>query len=754
MGELKEKEYSEKDDELLIQKEYDNLINDYLSSNHRKKVEIIQKAFDFAKKAHHGVRRRSGEPYILHPIAVARVVCSEIGLGSTSISAALLHDVVEDTEYTVEDIEAIFGKSIATIVDGLTKISSGMFGDDVSLQAENFRKLLLTMSNDIRVILIKIADRLHNMRTLGSMAPAKQYKISGETMYIYAPLAHRLGLFAIKTELEELSFKWENNEVYNEIAKKLQETAADRKNIYETFSNPVIKELDKMGFKYEIKARDKSIYSIWNKMKTKGVPFEEVYDLFAIRIIFDSDTGLDEKKRCWEIYTVITDMYKLKPDRIRDWVSRPKANGYQALHLTVMGPFGNWIEVQIRSRKMNDIAEKGFAAHWKYKEGDVEEDTELNKWLKTIQEILENPSPNALDFLDTIKLNLFAQEIFVFTPKGELKTLAQGSTVLDFAFNIHSQVGEHAIGAKVNHKLVPISYKLNSGDQVEIITSKNVEPKEEWLDFVSTAKARTHIDQALKRQSKQAIQDGQEKLELLLKEVDIELTDHTVNLILEYFQIDNKEELLRKIGLGEIKMPERIGRILQGKKNRQANLFMRYVKQAFSSAKKDIPTTELIDYEKINPKKTYTLTEDSFKENFHIAPCCQPIPGDKVFGYIQSNNKVDVHDINCKEGLKLKASHGDKIVNLVWSDSKFPFLTSIQVLGIDRPGMLKEISVILNDENHNVKTIMINADKGVFDGYIALFVNDIKDVNVLLKKLRKIDGVKSAYRNQVNSTDN
>ena len=753
MDELKGKEYSEKDDELLIQQEYDALINDYLNSNHRKKIEIIQKAFDFAKKAHHGVRRRSGEPYILHPIAVARVVCSEIGLGSTSISAALLHDVVEDTEYTVEDIEAIFGKSVATIVDGLTKISSGMFGDDVSLQAENFRKLLLTMSNDIRVILIKIADRLHNMRTLGSMAPAKQYKISGETMYIYAPLAHRLGLFAIKTELEELSFKWENNEVYNEISKKLAETSDSRKNVYEAFSTPVIKELDKMDFKYEIKARDKSIFSIWNKMKTKGVSFEEIYDLFAIRVIFESESGVDEKKRCWEIYTVITDMYKLKPDRIRDWVSRPKANGYQALHLTVMGPFGNWIEVQIRSRKMNDIAEKGFAAHWKYKDGDVEEDTELNKWLKTIQEILENPSPNALDFLDTIKLNLFAQEIFVFTPKGELKTLAQGATVLDFAYNIHSKIGEHAIGAKVNHKLVPISYKLNSGDQVEVITSKNIEPKEEWLNFVSTAKARNHIDLALRKYSKQAIVNGQELLEDLLKTVSVELSEDTLSMILEYFQLSDKEDLFRKIGNGEIKIPERIGRILQGKKSRQSNVFMRYVKQAFGSTKREKTSIDTINYEKINTKKTYTLTETSFKENFHISPCCQPIPGDKVFGFVNLNNQVDVHDINCKEGLKLKASHGDKIVNLEWSEAKFPFLTSINLLGIDRIGMLKDISALLSDDEHNVKTIMINADKGVFDGYIRLYVNDIIDVNILLKKLKKIPGINSAYRNQVNAIE-
>lgn len=749
----KEIEYSDKDDELIIQREYDDLIHDYLNSNHRKKVDIIKKAFDFAKEAHQGVRRRSGEPYILHPIAVAKIVCSEIGLGSTSISAALLHDVVEDTEYTVQDIEVMFGKSIATIVDGLTKISSGMFGDNVSMQAENFRKLLLTMSNDIRVILIKIADRLHNMRTLGSMAPAKQYKISGETMYIYAPLAHRLGLFAIKTELEELCFKWENNEAYTEIAKKLEATHGDRNNIYEAFSKPVIEAIDRMGFKYEIKARDKSIFSIWNKMQTKGVPFEEIYDLFAVRIIFDSEPGIDEKKRCWDIYSVITDMYKLKPDRIRDWVSRPKANGYQALHLTVMGPFGNWIEVQIRSRKMNDIAEKGFAAHWKYKEGNIEEDTELNKWLKTIQEILENPSPNALDFMDTIKLNLFAQEIFVFTPKGELKTLAQGATALDFAFNIHSKIGEHAIGAKVNHKLVPISHKLNSGDQVEIITSKSVEPKEEWLDFVSTAKAKSLIDLSLRRQYKQYVTKGEKMLKDVMEPLNITLNEQVFEVLLDYFHLQNKEEFFHQIGNGQIKIPQKVEKIINGKKNNQSNIFMKYVKQAFSSSKKNKDISENKNLEKIDVKKTYTLNENSFKENFHVAACCQPIPGDKVFGFVHSNNEVDVHNIHCKEGLRLKASQGNKIVNLIWSDSEFPFLTSINIAGIDRVGILKNITEVINAENFNVKTIMIDADKGVFNGYIALYVKDIRDVNSLVKNLKKVQGVNSAFRNQLNSFD-
>ena len=429
-------------EERMIEAEFQALINDYLNSNHRRKVERITKAFNMAKEAHKGARRRSGEPYIMHPLAVARIVSKEMGLGSTSISAALLHDVVEDTDYTVEDLEQVFGDKIAHIVDGLTKISHGMFGENVSAQAENFRKLLLTMSEDIRVILIKIADRLHNMRTLASMSPAKQFKISGETLYIYAPLAHRLGLFAIKTELEELCFKHEHPETYQDLVEKIEQTAPERSKVYKNFAKPVVVKLDQMDIEYEMRARIKSVYSIWKKMEAKNIEFSEIYDLFAVRIIFEVFPGMDEKKQCWDIYSAITDIYKLRPDRIRDWVSHPKANGYQALHLTVMGPDGKWIEIQIRSRRMDDIAEKGFAAHWKYKETKVEEDNELEKWLKTVQEVLANPNPNAIDFLDTVKMNLFASEIFVFTPRGEIKTLPMGATALDFAYNIHTRVGD------------------------------------------------------------------------------------------------------------------------------------------------------------------------------------------------------------------------------------------------------------------------------------------------------------------------
>lgn len=744
-----DKENKTKDDDLMVQGEFDALINDYLKTNHRRKVEIITKAFHLAKEAHKGARRRSGEPYIMHPLAVARIVCSEIGLGSTSICAALLHDVVEDTDYTVEDLKKIFGDKIAEIVDGLTKISSGMFGDNVSSQAENFRKLLLTMADDIRVILVKIADRLHNMRTLGSMAPAKRHKIAGETMYIYAPLAHRLGLFAIKTELEELSFKYENTEEYSEIVSKLESSLSMRKNIFEHFAEPVIQRLDELGFKYEIKARDKSVYSIWNKMKSKGVPFEEIYDIFAVRIIFDSDPGLDEKKRCWDIYSVITDIYKLRPDRIRDWVSRPKSNGYQALHLTVMGPDGEWVEIQIRSRRMDDIAEKGFAAHWKYKEGKIEEDNELDKWLKTITEILEHPNPNAIDFLDTIKLNLFSQEIFVFTPKGDLRTMAQGSTALDFAYELHTNIGDHCIGAKVNHKLVPLSHKLNSGDQVEILTSKSQSPQPEWLGFITSAKARTKLESTLKKQKKEIAKKG----EAILKEMlgDDEFTTSIIDKLLDFYKITKKEDFFFALGNKTIVLPANLNKLFSQKdKEGSSNIFMRYMKQAFRVGKKenaDLDTIDTEDLDTIDKKKTYILEEDSFKKNFRIASCCNPIPGDKVFGFITDNNEIQVHGVNCPVGLKLKASFGNKILTLEWGRyAQYSFLSTIVIRGIDRVGMLNDITKVIITDSVNIKSLNIESNDGIFEGKVSLYVHSVTDVQKLCSQILKIEGVQSVNR--------
>lgn len=738
-------------DNQLIEQEFNALIDDYLKTNHRRKVDIITKAFLFAKEAHKGARRRSGEPYIMHPIAVARIVCGEIGLGSTSICAALLHDVVEDTEYTADDIKVLFGEKIAQIVDGLTKISSGMFGENVSSQAENFRKLLLTMSEDIRVILVKIADRLHNMRTLGAMTPAKQYKIAGETMYIYAPLAHRLGLFAIKTELEELSFRWENPAVYQDIVNKLQASHRVRSDIYEHFAAPVIEKLNELGFRYEIRAREKSVYSIWNKMQNKSIPFEEIYDIFAVRIIFENEPNVDEKKRCWDIYSVITDIYKLRPDRIRDWVSRPKANGYQALHLTVMGPDGQWIEVQIRSRRMDDIAEKGFAAHWKYKEGKIEEDTELDRWLKTIKEILESPSPNAMDFLDTIKLNLFSQEIFVFTPKGEIRTLAQGATALDFAYDLHSDIGDHCIGAKVNHKLVPLSEKLNSGDQVEILTSRSQQPKAEWLGIITTAKARNKIEYSLRKQRREIVKKGEELLYKSAESAQVEISSTILDRMMDYYQRPNKEELFYAIGNNDIALPQKIEKILTLKKQNPNNVLLRYMKQAFHVVtKNDKDKTEKPDeYENIDPKKTYILEEDSFNKNFRIPNCCNPIPGDKVFGYLHDNNIVDVHDIHCPTGLKLKASQGDRIINLEWgSYTQFPFTTTITITGIDRIGMLNDITKVITAGSLNIKGVNIESNDGVFEGRIVVYVHDVNDLQTLCSRIAKIKGVKAVNRKQ------
>ena len=752
------------EEERMIEEEFQGLLNDYLNSNHRKKVDIITRAFNMAREAHKGARRRSGEPYIMHPLAVARIVSREMGLGSTSISAALLHDVVEDTDYTVEDIRALFGDKIAQIVDGLTKISSGMFGEDVSAQAENFRKLLLTMSDDIRVILIKIADRLHNMRTLSSMSPAKQFKITGETLYIYSPLAHRLGLLAIKTELEELCFKYEQPDAYADLIRKIEESAPERNKVYENFAVPVVKSLDKMGIDYEMRARVKSVYSIWNKMQSKGIEFHEVYDLFAVRIIFEISPGMDEKKQCWDIYSAITDIYKLRPDRIRDWVSHPKANGYQALHLTVMGPDGKWIEIQIRSRRMDDIAEKGFAAHWRYKESRVEEDNELDKWLKTIQEVLANPNPNAIDFLDTVKMNLFSSEIFVFTPKGEIKTLPQGATALDFAYTIHTRVGDQCLGAKVNHKLVPLSEKLRSGDQVEILTSQSVEPQPEWINFVGTAKARTKIEASLRRQRRRIGEKGKKMLEELFDNEPIDNT--TFNKILHIYKAENKEDLYFLIGNNDVTLPESreaFKKMKSSTPEKQDNLFVRYVKQAMnaiikSPEPKTVNGTEDASQHKgtpmvpANPKVdrnvVYQLTEVKLRKNFIVPSCCNPLPGDDVFGYITEKEEVEVHKLSCQTGMKLKSNFGNRIIEVAWGDYRqYSFTASIVFTGIDRIGILSNILAKLTEGvTVNIQGVNVETKDGIFEGVFNLQVHSAQEVNELCAKIAKVDGVTTVHR--------
>lgn len=740
-------------DEQMIQDGFNDLLQDYLNSNHRRKVERITKAFNFAKQAHDGVKRRSGEPYIMHPIAVAKIVCSEMGLGSTSICAALLHDVVEDTEYTVEDIRNMFGDKIAQIVDGLTKISGGIFGEQASAQAENFRKLLLTMSDDIRVILIKIADRLHNMRTLGSMLPAKQFKIAGETLYLYAPLAHRLGLFSIKTELEDLSFKYEHPQEYEAIRRKLEATASARELLFKHFAEPVDAKLKAMGLNYEMKARVKSIYSIWNKMQAKKVAFEDIYDIYAVRIIFDPLPGVDEKNQCWDIYSAITDIYRIRPDRIRDWVSRPKANGYQALHLTVMGPDGQWVEIQIRSRRMDDIAEKGFAAHWKYKENHVEEDTELDKWLQTITEILESPDPNALDFLDTIKLNLFSSEIFVFTPKGELKTLPQGATALDFAYALHSDVGNKCIGAKVNHKLVPLSHKLSSGDQVEVLTSRSQTPQAEWLNFVTTARARTKITAVVRRIRKETIKGGEAKVLAACQKSGVEPSAQNLDKLAMYYGFSKRDDLYYSVEKGDVVLPENVRKLFREK---DENGLFKYVKQALRRATKyskstpeeavnETQTKEKPVYDK---KKPYILKEEAFERNYVIAECCKPIPGDDSLGFINDDGNVVVHKRSCPIAMRLKSSFGERILNTVWSSHQLSsFEATLEVKGIDSLGVLNEITKIISEEfNVYIIRLLIEAKDGVFEGRIKLKVHDVEDIQKLCVRLSKIENIKSVSR--------
>lgn len=744
-----EKLTQEQADEKQINAAFQELLDRYLESRHRKKVEIITKAFNFAKQAHKGVRRRSGEPYILHPIAVARIACVEIGLGSTSICSALLHDVVEDTDYTVEDIENLFGPKIAQIVDGLTKISGGIFGDRASAQAENFKKLLLTMNDDIRVILIKIADRLHNMRTLGSMLPSKQYKIAGETLYIYAPLANRLGLNRIKTELEDLSFKYEHPETYKEIQDKLEATQAERDSLFEEFTAPIRTQLDKMGIPYRILARIKSPYSIWNKMQTKHITFEEIYDILAVRIIFTPRNEEEELNDCFDIYVAISKIYKPHPDRLRDWVSHPKANGYQALHVTLMSNKGQWIEVQIRSERMDDVAEQGFAAHWKYKEGGGSEDEgELNKWLKTIKEILDDPQPDALDFLDTIKMNLFASEIFVFTPKGEIKTMPQNCTALDFAFSIHTFLGSHCIGAKVNHKLVPLSHKLQSGDQVEILTSKSQKVQASWINFATTAKAKTKIQAILKRERKEQQLQGEEMLHDFFKQENIPATEENIKKLCMLHHLKSPEELKQQIGEKVIILGEADRNELKEKPS--PTNWKKYISFAFGNIRPKNETKPEKAPEPLNvdKKKILKITPDGIQKNYILADCCKPIPGDDVLGYIDDNNRIVIHKRQCPIATQLKTSFGNRLLAVEWDTGKaLDFPVNIYVKGIDGIGVLNKVTQIISQQlNVNIRKLNIESTDGIFEGRIQLFVHDVDDVNAICKNLKSVENIKRVTR--------
>ncbi len=734
----------------MVDDAFQHLLNTYLATRHRKKVDIITKAFNFARQAHKGVRRLSGEPYIMHPIAVAQIACEEMGLGSTSICAALLHDVVEDTDYTVEDIENIFGAKIAQIVDGLTKISGGIFGDQASAQAENFKKLLLTMSDDIRVILIKICDRLHNMRTLASQPANKQYKIAGETLYIYAPLANRLGLNKIKTELENLSFKFEHPQEYAAIEQKLSLTQSQRDSLFDDFTAPIRKALDAMGIEYTIKARVKSPYSIWMKMQNKHVTFDEIYDILAVRIIFKPKVRENEINECFNIYIAISKIYKSHPDRLRDWLNHPKANGYQALHVTLMSRQGRWIEVQIRSDRMDEVAEQGFAAHWKYKEGGeiTEDDGELNDWLRTIKEILDDPQPDAMDFLDAIKLNLFASEIFVFTPKGEIKTMPAGCTALDFAFEIHTFLGTHCIGAKVNHKLVPLSHKLQSGDQVEILTSNAQHVQPTWINFVSTAKAKAKIQAILRKENREIQRQGEAVLTKWLQDNDMELTTSVLDHLCENHDLQKHESLFLALGEKTIILGEDDLEHLQqngNKRNRQGGGWRRYVPFLGRDKKKTEPQTlqkqpERFTVDKdFNRKKPVIITEENINQ-FIFPHCCHPIPGDDILGYIDNKNQIEIHKRACPVASKLKSSFGNRILDARWDMHKLLFFdATIEIRGIDRKGMLLDVAQVISSQfNINIHKITISSDEGIFDGSIELRVHDRDEVKIIMENLRQV----------------
>ena len=738
-------------DDKLINDAFQKLLDDYLASRHRKKVDLITKAFNFARQAHKGVRRLSGEPYIMHPIAVAQIVCSEIGLGSTSICSALLHDVVEDTDYTVEDISNIFGPKIAQIVDGLTKISGGIFGEQASAQAENFKKLLLTMSEDIRVILIKIADRLHNMRTLASQSPNKQYKIAGETLYIYAPLAHRLGLYKIKSELENLSFKFEHPDEYALIENKLAQTQAKRHELFDQFTAPIEKALNNMGLKYYIKERVKTPYSIWQKMQNKHVTFEEIYDILAVRIIFTPEKREDESKDCFNIYIELNKIYRSHPDRLRDWVNHPKANGYQALHVTLMSKQGHWIEVQIRSDRMDEVAEQGFAAHWKYKEGEngeeyTEDETELNEWLHTIKEILDDPQPDAMDFLDAIKLNLFASEIFVFTPKGEIKTMPAGCTALDFAFSIHTFLGSHCIGAKVNHKLVPLSHKLQSGDQVEILTSKSQHVQPSWINFVSSAKAKAKIQSILRRDNRETQKAGEELLTEWLKKNDMEPTPAIIDQLCELHDLRRREELFQALGEKSVLLGEKDLDDLKGKnKKGQGGGWRKYVPfvKASTSKKKDDEQELFVVPDKFNRKKPIYISEETIGQ-YKFRSCCHPIPGDDILGYIDNKNQIEIHKRACPVANKLKTSYGNRILDAKWDmHKKLFFDATIRLGGIDRRGLLNDVTRVLSNQlNVDIRKVMFTTEDGIFEGWIDLRVHDRDNVKSIIDILKQVDDLK------------
>lgn len=730
-------------EQLAIEQENKEIVNKYRallracnSDVTRSDKRLIRKAFNLAVEAHKHMRRKSGEPYIYHPIAVAHIVAKDIGLGATSIACALLHDVVEDTDYTLDDIEKMFNKKVRQIIDGLTKIE--VFEEqDISVQAENFRKMLLTLSDDVRVILIKLADRLHNMQTLDSMPRYKQQKIGSETLYIYAPLAHRLGLYSIKSELEDLGLKYTEPEVYRDIAYKLNQTKTARVQYIQRFTKPLKASLKENELLFSIKGRPKSIFSIRKKMKSQGVSFDEVYDKFAIRVILDSNIH-SEKADCWKAYSLITDHYRPNPDRLRDWISTPKANGYESLHTTVMGPGGKWVEVQIRTDRMDEVAEKGYAAHWKYKQEGKTKEGNLEDWINQIRELLENPESNAVDFLDEFKLNLFSKEIFVFTPNGDLRTLPKGSSVLDFAFDIHSQLGANCLGCKVNGKLVPLSHKLKSGDQVEVISSKNQKPKKAWLSFVITAKAKNKIKSCLKEEKKRIAQEGKEILERKLKHIKLSFNDATITELINYFKYQTSLDLFYDVGVGVFTN----NMIKDFASNR--NSWYQFLKNKIyrKNNRASEQPTEQTKYDTL----VFGPTEE--KLNYTYSKCCSPIPGDEVFGFTTIREGIKIHRFNCPNAIRLQSNFAYRILKAKWIDSSNKkSVALLNIKGIDRVGLVNEVTQVLsNNLKVNIQSINISSTDGIFDGLITVVIQDKKNLNKVIENIKKIDGITSVSR--------
>ena len=736
----KEKERKE------ILKRYKNLLKVCGLRTSSKNKHLIRKAFNFANEAHKNVRRMSGEPYIYHPLEVARICGGEIGLGTVSIISALLHDVVEDTDYTLDDIKVNFGEKVEKIVDGLTKIKDIVIDENTtSEQAENFKKMLLTLSDDVRVILIKLADRLHNMRTLDSMPLEKQLKIASETTFLYAPLANRLGLFSIKNELEDLSLKYTEPVVYKDISEKLKDTKKKRIAFVNSFIYPIKKALTEDGIKYRIIKREKAISSIWDKMKKKEIPFDDIYDIFAIRIIIDS-TLESERANCWRVYSIITKIYRPNPNRLRDWISVPKSNGYKALHITVMSKTGRWVEIQIRTERMNDLAERGYAAHWKYKEL-TNQESGIDDWLKKINEQLKIPEKNAVSFVDDFKLNLYTSEIVVFTPKGECKTLPKKSTVLDFAYNIHSEIGEHCIGAKVNHKLAPINHQLESGDQVEIITSKKQEPKPKWFDYVITARAKYNIKEAINKEKKKYFKEGEEKLEKYYKHLNIEYNKSNIYEFQKYIHSSNLVDLYYNIAINKIRLKDLKSFNQQNSEN---NIWVKYIKNPFSKSKYHKPSylsDSIIDQIK-NKANTLLLKGNTEDFKYTISSCCNPIPGDDVIGLISPDKTIEIHRINCPNAIKLMSEYGNNIVKVRWTNKEsISFLTGVKIVGINKLDLINNLAkVIISDFKLNIKSVHIESNNKIIEGNIMLFVHDTKNLNKLIDSLKKVKGLQKVHR--------